>query len=134
MTWSQLDGFTETGGGYYNLVYGDLTTSTIAATAGLRVEYEIPTAWSLLTARGRLEYTHDFTNTGTATMGYADLANGLPYSLDLNPFDDNYATLGLGLDTTLSNGVELGLEYRGMIGFGGDEQNQTVAVRFSTHF
>jgi len=132
--WSQLNGFQEAGGGYYNLIYGEQTITTVAGVIGLRSEYIVPTSWSVLTARGRLEYTHNFTGDSNAAMGYADLGTGLPYSLEIDPMDSNYATVGVGLDAKLPNGVVFGFNYQGMIGFDGEDVSQTLMLRASTRF
>ncbi|MGU3495071.1 IPT/TIG domain-containing protein [Xanthobacteraceae bacterium A53D] len=134
VTWSQLGGFAETGGGVYNLMYGDQSILTVAGVLGVRAEYALETSWSVLTMRGRLEYTHDFGGNSTATLGYADLGIGLPYALEVDPMEANSATVGLGLDARLHNGFLLSLTYQGMVGFSGDSESQTVSVRANARF
>ena len=132
--WSQLGGFTESGGGIHNLIYGAQAVTTLGGTLGLRGEYAWPTAWALFTARGRVEYTRNFTGAGTATLGYADLGTALPYAFSVNPFDSDYATVGLGLDASLPNDVTLGINYRGTTGFGGQDISQTLSMKAMTRF
>lgn len=134
IAWSQLNGFTETGGGHYNLIYGEQTVFTLGTVLGLRTEYTIPVSWGVLVARGRLEYTHNFSSNSDAAMGYADLGNGLPYELVVDPLGGDYATVGLGLDARMENGVVLGIDYRGMTSFSGQDTGQTITVRVSTRF
>ncbi|MCK0208669.1 putative Ig domain-containing protein [Starkeya koreensis] len=134
MTWSKLEGFTETDAGVYNLVYGEQTFSTLAGVLGLRAEYAMPTQWGLLTARGRVEYAHNFTQSDAAELGYADLANGLPYAVVIDPLASDYLTLGLGLDLRAADGTQFGLAYQGMSGLGGDQQSQSFSIRVGKAF
>lgn len=83
----------------------------LASVLSMRVEYGIPQDWGLLKARGRLEYRHDFTGSSWASMGYADLKNGLPYTLNIDPFSRDYLAVGSGLDASVGNGSAIGYDY-----------------------
>ena len=133
-SWTQLDGFTETGAGAYNLTYDEQTVSTLSGVLGIRAEYGIPVGWGLVKARARAEYTHDFAGSSRASMGYADLANGFPYSFDVEAFDRDYIGLGVGLETTFQNGWLLGMDYNAALSFNGDSQDHRVAAKIGAKF
>lgn len=42
---------------------------TLGTVLGLRTEYTIPVSWGVLVARGRLEYTHNFSSNSDAAHG-----------------------------------------------------------------
>jgi uncharacterized protein with beta-barrel porin domain len=101
---------------------------------GLRAEYAFLRDWGVLKARGRLEFTHDFSGSSLASMGYADLKNGLPYSLSIDAFTTDYAAIGLGFDATVGNGVTIGFDYTTALGFEGKTQAHNFALRLGTKF
>lgn len=132
--WSRLDSFSETGAGVYNLVFGKQDASMVAGVLGLRARYAIPMPWGMLTPRGRVEYTHDFSGSSRASMGYADLSNGLPYGFDVDAVSHDYVSLGLGFDALFPNGWTIGFDYGATLGLDGDSQDQTLAMRLSARF
>ncbi|MGN7963461.1 putative Ig domain-containing protein [Brucella sp. 22210] len=89
-SWSKLDGFSESGADLYNLRFDDQNTKTVSAILGLRAEYAIAMDWAMLRPKGRVEYTHDFTGSSRASMGYADLSNGFPYTFNSDPTERDY--------------------------------------------
>jgi outer membrane autotransporter protein len=117
-----LDGYTETGDPLYALAYGDMDVDTTTGNLGVRVDYRVRTGWGLFSPQLRLEYQHDFQGNGAATMQYADFLTGPVYRAELDDFDRNRVNVGLGglfgFDTW-----SLRLEYRGLIGSGGDSDH-----------
>jgi outer membrane autotransporter protein len=132
--WTQLDAFAESGAVPYNLAVGDQTMDMLAGVLGLRTEYVFPQDWGSFKARGRLEYTHDFSGSSWASMGYADLGNGLPYSLNIDAFTKDYVAVGLGFDASVGNGAMLGFDYTTAFGFDGNSQTHNFALRLSEKF
>ena|GEM_PF-767400 len=130
---TRLDGFTETGAGPYSLAFGAQTFDMLAGVLGLRAEHAIPTEWGLLNTRARLEYTHDFTGSSQASMGYSDLGT-TPYTLDLDRYIRAYLTVGLGVDVKLQNDMTVGFDYRTAFGFDGAAQNHTFGIRIGGNF
>ncbi|WP_137934526.1 autotransporter outer membrane beta-barrel domain-containing protein [Mesorhizobium comanense] len=124
---SMLDGFTETGGDIYNLTYGEQTVDTLSGTLGLRLENTVPTDWGVLTPRARFEYTHDFSGSSRASLGYADIGT-MPYTLDADAFATDYLSIGLGVDARIG-GVTFGLNYSTAVGTSGASQDHTIAAR-----
>ena len=117
-----LDGYTESGDALYSLAYGDMDVDTTTGNLGLRADYRMRTGWGLFSPQLRLEYQHDFQGNGAATMQYADFLTGPVYRAELDDFDRNRVNVGLGglfgFDTW-----SLRLEYRGLIGSGGDSDH-----------
>jgi len=115
-SWSTLDGFTETGGGVYDLHYNAQTVNSFTGGAGLRAAYKFPLSFGSITLRGRLEYSHEFSGTGTATMGYADWTGGPAFSLKTNSTGTDYLTTGLGTDISFAQNWTFAFDYRTAFG------------------
>jgi outer membrane autotransporter protein len=117
-----LDGYAESGDPLYSLAYGEMDVDTTTGNLGLRVDYRMRTGWGLFSPQLRLEYQHDFEGNGAATMQYADFLTGPSYRAVLEDFDRNRVNLGLGglfgFDTW-----SMRLEYRGLVGSGGDSDH-----------
>lgn len=122
MAQATLDGYTESGDPLYSLAYGDMDVDTTTGNLGVRVDYRVRTGWGLFSPQLRLEYQHDFQGNGAAAMQYADFLTGPSYRAELDDFDRNRVNVGLGglfgFDTW-----SLRLEYRGLIGSGGDSDH-----------
>ncbi|GHC68622.1 autotransporter domain-containing protein [Limoniibacter endophyticus] len=130
---SVLDGTTETGAGMWNLAYGRQSLDALSGTLGMRFEQAIPTAWGVLTPRGRVEYTHDFEGSSRASLGYADL-DTLPYALDIEAFSRDNLALGIGLDAQTSAGWNLGVNYSTAFGTDGDSRSHSFAIKLGSRF
>jgi len=130
---TRLDGFTETGAGPYSLAFGRQTFDMLAGVVGMRAEHAIPMEWGVLNTRGRLEYTHDFSGSSQASIGYSDLGTA-PYALDLDRYMRDYLTVGLGVDVKLQNDITLSVDYRTAFGFDGNAQDHVLGVRIGGNF
>ena len=130
---TRLDGFTETGAGPHSLSFGDQTFDMLAGVIGMRAEHANPMEWGVLNTRGRLEYTHDFSGSSQASMGYSDLGT-MPYALELDRYMRDYLTVGLGIDAKFNNDMTLSFDYRTAFGFDGNAQNHTFGVRIGGNF
>ena len=132
--WSQLDAFTEDGAGSENLTFGRQSMDMLAGVIGLRGQYTVPQDWGGLTAKGRIELTHDFQGSSRASMGYATLGNGLPYSLKMEGFTKDYVSIGLGLDASLGDDTTVGFDYTTGLGFEGRTQEHNFGLLFNMRF
>lgn len=133
-SWSRLDGYSEAGATLYNLRFDDQETTTISGIVGLRAEYSVPMSWGLLRPKTRLEYTHDFTGTSRAGMGYASFSNGFPYAFEVEPSERDYLGISLGFDAQLVNNRQVSFDYRTAFGFKGESQDHTFALKFRSRF
>lgn len=133
-SWSRLDTYREVGAGLYNLVYGEQALSTLAGVLGLRAQYAVATGWGVFTPKARIEYTHDFSGSSRANMGYADLGDDLPYGFDIDVMSRDYLGIGLGFDAGFDNGWLLGFDYNTALGTDGGSQDHTLAVKIGARW
>ncbi|WP_241137629.1 autotransporter domain-containing protein, partial [Achromobacter xylosoxidans] len=129
-----LSGFTENGGGLYNLTYGAQNVDMLSATLGLRGEYAIPIKWGTLKPRGRLEYTHDFSAAGKAKMGYSDMGGVLPYAIDTKANSRTSLRIEAGVDAELKGGWKLGLDYGTQLNKDQGARQHNVNFKLSKEF
>ena len=118
-----LDGYSETGDPLYALAYGELDVETTTGNAGLRIDYRRETAWGAFSPQFRLEYQRDFKGNGAQTMQYADAPSGPFYRTGSSDFDRSRLMLGAGLSFSADNDWSFKLDYRGLIGSGGDRDH-----------
>lgn len=118
-----LDGYTERGDPFYALRYADMDVDTTTANLGLRFDYRQQMSWGVLTPQFRLEYQHDFQGGGSASMSYADLLAGPFYRADVQGLDRSRFQLGLGAQFSTDSGLSTRIEYRGVLGDGGDSDH-----------
>lgn len=133
-SWSRLDTYTEAGAGLFNLVYGEQSLTTLAGVLGLRARYAMATDWGVFTPKARLEYTHDFSGSSRASMGYADLGNGLPYGFDIEASVRDHFGIGLGFDASFGDGWLLGFDYSTALATSGSSQDHSIAVRIGSRW
>ncbi|MCM0755717.1 autotransporter domain-containing protein [Desulfovibrio aminophilus] len=110
---THLDRSEESGAGAYDLVYFKQDLSTTRLALGLRGS--LLYTYESLTAKpfARVEYQRDFSDSGVATMAYADQGtSGATYQYSLSPTDRNTLVLGGGADLLFRDSWQLGLEYR----------------------
>lgn len=131
---TRLHSFTEKGAAPYNLTFGDQTLNMFSGVLGLRAEYAISQNWGLLKGRSRLEYTHDFSGSSWASMGYADLGNGLPYALNIDAFSKDHLAVGLGFDAEFGDSNTVGFDYTTAFGFDGNSRNHNFTLKFRSRF
>lgn len=118
-----LDRYVEQGSDLFALRYGDQDVDTSTGNAGLRIETRNATAWGAWMPQVRVEYQHDFSGSGTATMQYADLV-GVPfYRATLDGFDRNRWMLGAGVMFDFGGDWGLRVDYRGLVGSGEDRDH-----------
>lgn len=113
-------------------MYGDQTIDTLSGVLGIRASYSIPMEWGVLTPGVRAEFTYDFEGSSRAALGYTDLG-GLSYSIDLDPTDKDYATLGLSLDLQFVKDWNFGLDYRTSFA-GSSSQDHAFGAKLTTRF
>jgi uncharacterized protein YhjY with autotransporter beta-barrel domain len=134
-SWSMLDAFTETGGGFFALQYGAQSISSFTAGFGLRASYEFREPWGAITPRMRIEYAHEFAGGSTASIAYADLvgAGGAVYTLPISPTGSDYVITGIGTDIRLISDWIFGIDYR--TAFGQEKiAPQMIQIKLGTKF
>lgn len=118
-----LDGYAESGDPLYALAYGELDAETTTGNAGLRIDYRHETDRGAFSPQFRLEYQRDFKDNGAQAMRYADALSGPFYRMRSSDFDRSRLLLGAGLSFNADNGWSFRLDYRGLIGSGGDRDH-----------
>lgn len=126
---SQLDAFSEEGGGPYGLTYHSQTVRSLTGTLGLRGEFSRRISAGLLSPRFRVEYSHDFEDTGDARLSYTDWVGGPIYRLTVDPIDRNQLRMELGADLTIRSGLRFGLDFDNMVTKDSDSQGVRLSVQ-----
>lgn len=121
-----LDRYVEQGSDLFALRYGQQDVDTSTGNAGLRMEVRNTAPWGAWTPQLRVEYQHDFSGNGTATMQYADLP-GVPfYRTTLDGFNRNRWMLGAGVMFDFGRAWGLRVDYRGLVG--SDDRDHGVQI------
>lgn len=118
-----LDSYSETGDPLYALAYGELDVETRTGNAGVRIDYRRETDRGAFSPQLRLEYQRDFKGNGAQAMQYADAPSGPFYRTRSSDFDRSRLMLGAGFLFSADNDWSFKLDYRGLIGSGGDRDH-----------
>lgn len=126
---SDLNAFTEVGGGSYGLTYLDQTVRSLTGTLGLRGQFSRKVSAGLLSPRFRVEYSHDFEGGEAARISYADWMDGPVYRLAVDPTDRNQVRLELGADLTIRSGLTLGLDFDNSLSKDSNSQGLRLTIQ-----
>ena len=124
-----LEGYTEQGDPAWTLAYGEQDVDTTTGNLGLDLAFRRAAGWGMFSPRLRLEYQHDITADGGASMRYAD-GLGPVYLTSVEGFDRRRLMLGLGLLFDFGR-HSLQLDYRGIVG-SGEQRDNAVQLMFQT--
>ncbi len=124
-----LDNYRERGDPVYALRYDDQDLHSTSANLGLRVDYRRATGWGLFAPQLRLEYQHDVERDSTATLRYADWAQGPAYRTDVRGFGRSRWEIGLG--AMFENRAEWAFTfgYRGLLDDYGSDHGLTFDIQ-----
>ncbi|WP_312709084.1 putative Ig domain-containing protein [Stenotrophomonas sp.] len=118
-----LDSYVEQGSDLFALRYGDQDVDATTGNAGLRMETRRTATWGAWTPQLRVEYQHDFSGSGLATLQYADLVDLPFYRTTLDGFDRSRWMLGAGVMFDFGRTWGLRVDYRGLVGSGNDRDH-----------
>ena len=118
-----LDRYVEQGNDLFALRYGEQDVDATTGNAGLRVEMRNTAGWGAWTPQLRVEYQHDFSGSGLATLQYADLVDVPLYRTTLDGFDRSRWMLGAGVMFDFGRTWGLRVDYRGLVGSGNDRDH-----------
>ena len=118
-----LDRYAEQGSDLFALRYGSQDVDATTGNAGLRIEVRRAAHWGAWTPQLRVEYQHDFSGSGVATLQYADLGDLPFYRTTLDGFDRNRWMLGAGVMFDFGRNWGLKVDYRGLVGSGDDRDH-----------
>ncbi len=115
LTKATLDGYTERGDALYALQYNKLDVNSNTGSVGIKIDYRKQMTWGTFAPQFRAEYQHDFKDGSTAIIRYADQL-GPFYRADLQGFNRNRFTIGLGALFSTDDDWSFRIEYRGQLG------------------
>jgi large repetitive protein len=124
-----LDGYREQGDPVYALRYDDQDLRNSSANLGLRVDYRRTTGWGLFAPQLRLEYQHDVERDSTATLRYADWAQGPAYRADVRGFGRGRWEIGLGAMFENRARWTFTFGYRGLLDEYGSDHGLTFDIQ-----
>ncbi len=129
---SWLDSYSETGGGSYNLKYGDETVDSLTGSIGVRVETAFATAQGTIKLYVSFEYSHEFADASDLALSY--LSTSTIYSLTTDEDAKDTGTVEFGAQLmTIDQVTRLSLEY-GMTFDQDGISNQPIRLRLSHDF
>lgn len=128
---SQLDQASETGVGQYALTYFKQSVTEADLSLGLRAQWEHElNRGGVALPYARIEYTRNLKGDGRATIAYADLVDGVRYSVPSVGGDRDALTLGVGSSFVLCNGTSFGIDYQ-FLHSSGQENGQALQFRLA---
>ena len=127
---SQLDAYSESGLGIYDLSYGEQTIESSTLAVGLEGSYQFKLQNGTARPHWLLEYRNALQNHSNVDINYVVLPVANDYVLGLRSYNDDGYALGAGLDIDLDSGWMFSLSFRREHATGGDDSN-SFGLRFS---
>lgn len=119
----EIDGYTEADSamnGGLNLAYDDQSFDSLQSSLGLQITRPFSTAGGVFVPYARAEWRHEFRNDSEVLVArYAaarDLGVDVPFSIQTDDPDEDFAELGVGLSALFSRNLQLFVDYRTTVG------------------
>ena len=93
---ADLDAYSESGAGRYNLRFDARQVRSITGTIGGRFEYRQKVGFGSITPRVRAEWNHEFADVDAQWLDYADIPGAAAYALNGNGWKREQFQLSLG--------------------------------------
>ena len=122
----ELDAYGEQGNSVFGLVYGNQDVRATTGNAGLRMAWRNARPWGGWQPNLQVEYQHDFSGSGNATLQYADMLEVPFYRTTLDGFERNRWMLGAGVQFDFRRHWGLRVDYRGLVG--SDDRDHGVHI------
>lgn len=122
-----IDGFTETGGGDYNLAYGRQKVESVVLAAGVKASKAFKVEGGVLRPRLRLEYLGAARSSDRVSMRYPAWTNSPLFGLSERTTDRNQLVGAVGGQMTANNGMILDAEVSSTVLYD-DHQSQQITV------
>ena len=106
----RLNRYIEEGAGIYNLRFDDRDLRSVTGALGVRLAWQRPLPFGVLTGRLRTEWLHEFTSGTRQGLDYADVAGPSYYSLLASGWSREQFMVAPGIGLTLSSGWDVGLD------------------------
>jgi len=113
---SEFDAFTETGGGFDNLSYAKMDSSSLQIALGARGQMVLELRSGIVTPRVMLEVLHEFDEVGDQTFQLADWLDGPTYLAPGQNQGHDRVRIGLGNTAILQNGWSVDVEAEAELG------------------
>lgn len=125
--YADVDGFTESGAGNFNLVVKDEEVRSFTSVFGVRADYAISTFWGVISPSVRAEWEHEFSNDSrTVVTAFSANPNGL-INVQTKAPDRNYFNVGAGVSATLPRGITAFADFEILLAHK-DLDNHTITV------
>ena len=110
---ADLDAYAETGSPIWALSYEARSVESLQGALGLRYEQEVLRGHDLWVPGVRVEWTHEFGDSGTQGLRYADWLDGPGYAIGQEGWERSRFNLGLSLGWRARDGWSWTGEYNG---------------------
>jgi uncharacterized protein with beta-barrel porin domain len=110
---ADLDAFAETGSPVWALSYEARSVESLQGALGLRYEQELLRGYDRWTPGVRVEWTHEFGDSGAQALRYADWLDGPGYAIGQEGWERSRFNLGLSLGWRARDGWSWTGEYNG---------------------
>lgn len=129
---TNIDGFTETGAGAFNVIYSDQQWNSLVWSAGLRVSKAISLKKGVITPQFDFNYNYQGKNNAQdITARFINAPAGELFILETDSPDRTYGSAGLGLVYISSGGKQAYINYKSILGLEGFSQRTVnVGARF----
>ena len=125
--YANVDGFTESGAGNFNLVVDDEDVRSFTSVFGVRADYAISTSFGVISPSIRAEWEHEFSNDSrTVVTAFSANPSGL-INVQTQAPDRNYFNVGVGVAATLAGGISAFADFEILLAHK-DLDNHTITV------
>ncbi|HSN70969.1 MAG TPA: autotransporter domain-containing protein, partial [Steroidobacteraceae bacterium] len=131
-----VDGYTETGAGGYDLIYDDQTGKSFTIRAGGHASYAISGRWGVLTPQVRFDFVRELENDSQLVSArFAADPNSSGFVLATDVPDEEYFVWGLGLAGVFANGLSAFIDYQTVSSLDLIESHDfTIGIRYQRAF
>ena len=130
--WLRTNSFTEHNGGAANLQVDQATDDWPTSVLGVRLAQEFSYAGHVFRPRLDAAWGHTFGSLSPDRAAAFASSPGLPYSVSGAPLARDAARIGAGIDVVLTENVRVGIEYRGDLAPGA--QNNGFGLKLGLRF
>ncbi len=115
-----IDGFTETGAGFWGMQIDDQELTSFTSNLGVQLVNPVSKSWGILTPQFRAEWVHEYDNDSRIIRGrfLGALSSNLnqPILLPTDNPDKDYFNLAVGASAQLANNMSWFVQYEGIYG------------------
>ncbi len=113
---TRVDGYTEQGGAGWALAYQEQTVRSLTTALGGRVSWALSQPWGVLTPSVSADWEHQYKDGARALSVRFAADPSVPFTLQTDAPDRDYANLGISLAATLPGGKAAFVSYQTVLG------------------